>query len=339
MNVSQPEPIPADILVIDDIPENLRLLATILVKEGYNVRKALNGSMALTAVQTVPPDLILLDIMMPDMDGYEVCHRLKADPQTAKIPIIFLSALSEGLDKAKAFETGGADYISKPFQVQEVLARVQNQLALRSAELQNEALKTQLEARVKERTSQLEVANQELQQQVYDRQQLQAELLRMALHDGLTGLPNRALFMERLAQALQQAKPQDAAEPTQQFAVLFLDCDRFKVVNDSLGHLVGDELLVAIARRLEQCLSPNHTLSRLGGDEFAVLLTGIANLQDAIQVAEQILTALAQPFQLTRHEVFINASIGITLYQPEYEQPEHLLRDADTAMYRAKALG
>ncbi|HEY9805126.1 MAG TPA: EAL domain-containing protein [Candidatus Obscuribacterales bacterium] len=339
MNVSQPEPIPADILVIDDIPENLRLLATILVKEGYNVRKALNGSMALTAVQTVPPDLILLDIMMPDMDGYEVCHRLKADPQTAKIPIIFLSALSEGLDKAKAFETGGADYISKPFQVQEVLARVQNQLALRSAELQNEALKTQLEARVKERTSQLEVANQELQQQVYERQQLQAELLRMALHDGLTGLPNRALFMERLAQALQQAKPQDAAEPTQQFAVLFLDCDRFKVVNDSLGHLVGDELLVAIARRLEQCLSPNHTLSRLGGDEFAVLLTGIANLQDAIQVAEQILTALAQPFQLTRHEVFINASIGITLYQPEYEQPEHLLRDADTAMYRAKALG
>jgi diguanylate cyclase (GGDEF)-like protein len=339
MNVSQPEPIPADILVIDDIPENLRLLATILVKEGYNVRKALNGSMALTAVQTVPPDLILLDIMMPDMDGYEVCHRLKADPQTAKIPIIFLSALSEGLDKAKAFETGGADYISKPFQVQEVLARVQNQLALRSAELQNEALKTQLEARVKERTSQLEVANQELQQQVYERQQLQAELLRMALHDGLTGLPNRALFMERLAQALQQAKPQDAAEPTQQFAVLFLDCDRFKVVNDSLGHLVGDELLVAIARRLEQCLSPNHTLSRLGGDEFAVLLTGIANLQDATQVAEQILTALAQPFPLTRHEVFINASIGITLYQPEYEQPEHLLRDADTAMYRAKALG
>lgn len=335
MNVSQAEPIPADILVIDDIPENLRLLATILVKEGYNVRKALNGSMALTAVQTVQPDLILLDIMMPGMDGYEVCHQLKTNPQTAKIPIIFLSALSEGLDKARAFDIGGADYITKPFQVQEVLARVQNQLALRAAELQNEALNAQLEARVKQRTHQLEIANQALQQEVYERQQLQAELLKMALHDVLTGLPNRALFMERLEQALKQTK-QEAAK---QFAVLFLDCDRFKVVNDSLGHLVGDELLVAIARRLEQCLSSNHTLARLGGDEFAVLLKEMVNLESATQVAEQILAALAQPFQLTRHEVFINASIGITLYQPEYEQPEHLLRDADTAMYRAKALG
>ena len=335
MNVSQAEPTPADILVVDDTPENLRLLATILLKEGYNVRKALSGAMALTAVQTVQPDLILLDIMMPEMDGYEVCHHLKANSQTARVPVIFLSALNEGLDKAKAFDVGGADYITKPFQVQEVLARVQNQLALRAAELKNEELNAQLEARVKERTYQLEIANQELQQQVYERQQLQAELLRMALHDVLTDLPNRALFMERLVHALQQAK----TEADYQFAVLFLDCDRFKVVNDSLGHLVGDELLVAIARRLEQCLSPNHTLARLGGDEFAILLTNIPNLDSATQVADQILSALAQPFQLARYEVFINASIGITLNHAEHKQPEHLLRDADTAMYRAKASG
>ncbi|MBW4489274.1 MAG: EAL domain-containing protein [Trichocoleus desertorum ATA4-8-CV12] len=335
MNVSQAEPTPADILVVDDTPENLRLLATILSKEGYNVRKALNGTMALTAVQTVQPDLILLDIMMPEMDGYEVCHHLKANSQTARVPVIFLSALNEGLDKAKAFDVGGADYITKPFQVQEVLARVQNQLALRASELKNEELNTQLEARVKERTYQLEIANQELQQQVYERQQLQAKLLKMALHDALTDLPNRALFMERLVQALRQAK----AEADDQFAVLFLDCDRFKVVNDSLGHLVGDELLVAIARRLEQCLRPHHTLARLGGDEFAILLTNITNLDSATQVADQILNALAHPFKLARYEVFINASIGITLNHAEHKQPEHLLRDADTAMYRAKALG
>nr|WP_290225195.1 EAL domain-containing protein [Trichocoleus desertorum] len=335
MNVSQAEPTPADILVVDDTPENLRLLATILSKEGYNVRKALNGTMALTAVQTVQPDLILLDIMMPEMDGYEVCQHLKANSQTARVPVIFLSALNEGLDKAKAFDVGGADYITKPFQVQEVLARVQNQLALRASELKNEELNTQLEARVKERTYQLEITNQELQQQVYERQQLQAELLKMALHDALTDLPNRALFMERLVQSLQQAK----TEADYQFAVLFLDCDRFKVVNDSLGHLVGDELLVAIARRLEQCLSPHHTLARLGGDEFAILLTDITNLDSATQIADQILSALAQPFKLARYEVFINASIGITLNHAEHEQPEHLLRDADTAMYRAKALG
>ena len=335
MNATQTEPIPADILVVDDTPENLRLLATILAKEGYNVRKALNGSMALTAVQTVQPDLILLDIMMPGIDGYEVCYRLKSNPQTARIPIIFLSALSDGLDKAKAFDGGGADYITKPFQVQEVLARVQNQLTLKAVERKNEELQAQLEARVKERTHQLETANQELQREVQERQQLQAELLKMALNDVLTGLPNRALFMKRLEKALHQAQ----TDVAYQFAVLFLDCDRFKVVNDSLGHFVGDELLVAIARRLEQSLSSQHTLARLGGDEFAVLLTEVDDLNSATQVADQILAALAQPFQLARHEVFINASIGITLHQPGYEKPEHLLRDADTAMYRAKALG
>lgn len=180
-----------DILIVDDTAENLRLLSTILIRQGYNVRKAINGQMALKAVQTVVPDLILLDIMMPEMDGYEVCQHLKANQQTAEIPVIFLSALSEVFDKVKAFEVGGVDYITKPFQFEEVVVRVKNQLALKAAEREIRLLNAQLEERVKERTRQLEIAN--------------AKLVEMALHDALTGLPNRTLFMERLEQALNRA--------------------------------------------------------------------------------------------------------------------------------------
>jgi diguanylate cyclase (GGDEF)-like protein len=310
-----------DILIVDDTPDNLHLLSRMLTRQGYNVRKALSGPMALTAVQTVAPDLILLDIMMPEMDGYEVCQNLKADAKTAEIPIIFLSALDDVLDKVKGFQVGGVDYITKPFQFEEVLIRVQNQLALRAAELEIRVLNAELEARVKERTQELEVAN--------------TQLLEMALHDSLTGLPNRALLMTDLRRSIHQAK----ANLNYQFAVLFLDCDRFKVVNDSLGHLVGDELLILIAHRLSCYVKPQNTLARLGGDEFAILLTEIPNFHDVTTLSDQILQCFSQPFNLERHEIFMNASIGIVIGNCEYNEPEHLLRDADTAMYRAKALG
>ncbi|MBW4492059.1 MAG: EAL domain-containing protein [Oscillatoria princeps RMCB-10] len=329
------EPSQKNILIVDDNPNNLRYLATLLTEEGYKVRKALTGQMAIKACQSLLPDLILLDIMMPDLDGYEVCQRLKAEEQTKKIPVIFLSALDDVFDKVKAFKVGGLDYISKPFHVEEILVRIQNQLALRESEIKINQLNAELEQRVQERTSQLERANQELLQEIVERKQLQNQLLHLALHDSLTGLPNRVLFTERLERAIERAKKQ----PDCQFAVLFLDCDRFKVVNDSLGHLVGDELLAAIARRLEASLGEADTLARLGGDEFAILLENIADISTAAQVAEVILDKLSSPFLLSRHEVFINASIGITPSHIYGDKPEYLLRDADTAMYRAKALG
>lgn len=324
-----------DILVVDDTPENLRLLSSFLVREGYNVRKALTGQMALTAMDTVLPDLILLDIMMPNMDGYQVCEKLKCNPKTAAIPVIFLSALNDAFDKVKAFTVGGADYITKPFQFEEVLARVRLQLALKAANLQNQKLNSELEARVKERTCQLEAANKELKREIQERQLLQIKLLNMALHDSLTGLPNRAFFMERLVELLKLAHE----DSEYQFAVLFLDCDRFKVINDSLGHLVGDELLVALTERLSSMLNPNNTIARFGGDEFAILLDKIDSIKNVTQVADQILKSFSYPFQLKRNEVFINASIGVALGNHRYEQAEHILRDADTAMYQAKMLG
>ncbi|MBN3962268.1 EAL domain-containing protein [Nostoc sp. NMS8] len=335
MNYEHLDPNKKDILIIDDMADNLRVLSSILTREGYNVRKALNWQMALTATQTVLPDLILLDIMMPEVDGYEICQTFKAWELTADIPVIFISALDDVFDKVKAFRVGGVDYISKPFEFQEVLVRVQNQLALRSARLEILKLNVELEDRVKERTSELEKTLQKLQQEIHSRQKLQSQLLDIALHDSLTGLPNRVLFIRRLENALNRAKQ----ESSYQFAVLFLDCDRFKVVNDSLGHLVGDELLIGIARRLQACLIPIDTLARLGGDEFGILLENITDINIAIQVAEQILQQLSLAFKLSRYEVFMNASIGISWGNKNYDRPEYLLRDADTAMYRAKAQG
>jgi diguanylate cyclase (GGDEF)-like protein len=324
-----------DILIIDDTADNLRVLSSILIREGYTVRKALNWQMAMTACHAVVPDLILLDIMMPEIDGYQVCQRLKAWNLTADIPVIFVSALDDVFDKIRAFQAGGVDYITKPFEFEEVLVRVQNHLALRDAKVEILNLNSRLEQRVQKRTQELEDAMQKLQLEINSRQELQSKLLNIVLHDSLTGLPNRVLFLRKLESALNRAKQ----DHNYQFAVLFLDCDRFKVINDSLGHFVGDELLIAIARRIQATLSPFDTFARFGGDEFAVLLENVRDLGMVKDVAENIIQQLSLPFNLSRYEVFMDASIGINWGDRNYEKPEFIMRDADTAMYRAKALG
>ena len=170
---------------------------------------------------------------------------------------------------------------------------------------------------------------------ITDRKNAQDQLLHNALHDKLTGLANRALFSDRLAQAFARLK----RHPTAIFAVLFLDFDRFKNINDSLGHMAGDELLVAMGRRLEGCLRPGDTVSRLGGDEFAILLEDVRDQTDATVVAERVQSAMKAPFTLVGQEVFSSVSIGIALAHSGYDNPDDLLRDADMAMYRAKSLG
>ena len=192
-----------------------------------------------------------------------------------------------------------------------------------------------LEQRVAERTAQLVAANEELTTEVGVRKQVEEQLLHNAFHDGLTGLANRALFLDHLKLALGRAERHEEY----QFAVLFLDLDRFKFVNDSLGHTVGDQLLVGIARRLETAMRPGDTVSRLGGDEFTVLLDDLGDAGEAQAVAERLQRELSMPYNLGGHEVFITVSIGIALSAAYYHRPEDILQDADTAMYRAKRLG
>lgn len=169
---------------------------------------------------------------------------------------------------------------------------------------------------------------------VTERKRAEQQLVRSAFYDALTGLPNRALFMERLSQAILRSK-----RTADKFAVLFIDLDRFKVINDSLGHSQGDGLLIQAAERLKACLRPNDVVGRLGGDEFVVLLNDLIDVNIPVQVADRIQKALLLPFFLQKQEVFTSASIGIAMGSASYDRGEEILRDADIAMYRAKFLG
>jgi diguanylate cyclase (GGDEF)-like protein/PAS domain S-box-containing protein len=173
------------------------------------------------------------------------------------------------------------------------------------------------------------------QTDVTDRKEAEQRLQHDAMHDALTGLPNRVLFLDRLDQAIRRAK---RAEPATAAAVLFLDLDRFKLVNDSLGHQVGDRLLIAVARRLESAVRPPDTVARLGGDEFTVLLDGVTDVHEAAAVAERVQHTLRIPFDIDERELHVDASIGIALADAD-AAPDTVLRDADVAMYRAKAEG
>jgi diguanylate cyclase (GGDEF)-like protein len=192
-----------------------------------------------------------------------------------------------------------------------------------------------LEQRVGERTRALALANRDLRAQIAERERIEARLKYETLHDSLTGLPNRSLLMQRLEHALERFH----ADPSKAFAVLFMDLDRFKVINDSVGHLIGDDLLFQAGGRIRACVKSEDVGARLGGEEFGVLLEGVSDASQACRIAKRIIDDLNAPFRLAAKELFTSTSIGITLATSHYRHPEELLRDADSAMYRAKADG
>ena len=286
----------AEILVVDDNPDNVRLLINILNRHGYKIRPATSASRALAVARNESPNLILLDIMMPGTSGYSISQQLQADERTNDIPIIFISALNDVSSKVKAFQSGGVDYITKPFQPDEVLARVKTHLDLHNA---------------------------------------QKMLTHTALHDSLTGLPNRTYFNRKLAQVFEKSEQVKDYQCT----LLFIDLDRFKAINDNLGHTVGDQLLMAIAQRLQKTLGPDNTIARFGGDEFIVLLNNLKNIDQAYQQAEDLQHALIEPFEIGDHQLITSCSIGIVSSLAGPERLEDCLRHASLAMYQAKRQG
>ncbi len=429
------------ILVVDDTPANLGLLVDHLEDRGYEVLVALGGQEALDRLRYAQPDLILLDVMMPGMDGFETCRRLKADVQTRDIPVIFMTALTDVDSKVSAFAAGGVDYVTKPFQIEELIARVRTHIALRKARVELLEQKMSLQAEVEARhLVEASLRDSELRHRrlfetagdgilvidcdartVHDlnaqcahilampldevrgrylddlpifaaigdartivdtlrqsgemkwaewtwerpdgttisvevlcttyrvgdrllaqctlrdvkaRKEAEARIRYLAMHDALTGLPNRTLLMDRLSQGIARARRDHS-----QVGLLLLDLDHFKHINDSLGHFVGDALLEEVSKRLRSVLRDSDTPARLGGDEFVIAAGDLSGTADAEILAQRIQAALEPAFQIGSHSLRIATSIGISMYPADGDSPAALLQAADTAMYQAKKNG
>lgn len=316
-----------DILIVDDTPANLDLLSRMLAEKGYRFRAATSGPRAIAAVQGAKPDLVMLDVNMPDMDGYEVCRRIKSDPATADVPVIFISALDEAIDKVRAFEAGGADYVSKPFQFDEVLARIEHQLAIgrlqRSLQARNEELASK-NAELLEISQMLELANR--------------QLVRLSTTDALTGIANRRRFHEVLDHEWQCCQREDEL-----ISLLMIDIDSFKEYNDSYGHTKGDECLAAVAAAVRDALDrPDQFVARYGGEELVVVLPR-TGAEGAITLAGHLcrsVRARAIPHERSVVRPVVTISVGAATMRPGADHtPEALVVAADSALYRAKSEG
>ncbi|MEL6927826.1 MAG: diguanylate cyclase [Cyanobacteria bacterium J06600_6] len=315
------------ILVVDDRPNNIELLTVILTLQGYRVERAEQGSVAISPAQAELPEIILLDISQPDTDSFEVCKNLKAEPKTRDIPIIFLSALNETDSKLRAFESGASDYITKPFQVEEVIARIDNQLQI-------SRLKTELKAK-----------NARLERELLKRQLVEKKLLnlnhqlgKLAAVDGLTQVANRRIFDEFLAREWQRGQ-----RDKQPLALILGDIDYFKLYNDNLGHQSGDLCLRQVARAINKTVRrPADLVARYGGEEFAVILPQTSS-QNAFKVSEAIrleIKQLAIPHPQSLVGNHISLSLGVTCVVPQaMYTKKQLLVTADKALYQAKKQG
>ncbi len=411
------------VLVADDDPM-IRLLAQkALERRSFEVLQVENGESALELFSTRTPDLVLCDVMMPIVDGYELCTSIRAMKQGEHVPIVMLTGLNDAESIQRAFSVGATDFCEKP--VNWELLPFKLNYILRASSVFSELLvseeryslvargandglwdwdlkkkhvyfsprwKTMLgftddaigtdpkewisrihpddrqhvvvaleahecgktpyfesEYRIKNAmgdyrwmtSRSLAVTGEDgiayrmtgSQSDITERKEAEQKLVFDAVHDALTGLPNRTLFFDRLNHCIELSSRRQNFG----FAILYLDLNRFKVVNDSLGHLIGDQLLMEVGLRIKQALRKGDTLSRLGGDEFAILCEDIEGVTTATKLAERIQKRLLKPVELDGQKIVIGCSIGITESSIGYERPEDMLRDADAAMYRAKA--
>jgi diguanylate cyclase (GGDEF)-like protein len=289
------EPYIPVILIADDDPAIRLILRHTMEQDGYQVVEACSGTEAMQMAVRQAPDLILMDAVMPDMDGFQATTELKALKEYAETPVLIITALDDDRSVARAFEVGACDYITKPVNWSVLRQRVRRLLYTAQAE---------------------------------------RKIRQLAYHDTLTGLPNRLLFMDRMEQAISRAQ-----RSNDRFALLFIDVDHFKVINDSMGHEAGDQLLTAVTQRLTGSVRRSDTIARLGGDEFTVILENVSEPETVVLVTKNLLEILCKPIFVGGRDVHISASIGIAIYPDDGENFGNLLKNADTAMYRAKAQG
>lgn len=320
-----------EILVIDNNIENLEVLTDILANSGYEVAAVSSGERALKRLQKRLPDLILLDIKMPGIDGFETCIQIKQIPGATNIPIIFITALTDVDTIGACFSLGAVDYISKPVQEIVLLSRVKSHLDL-------QRLRQSLEQKMVQLTRDLEMALAYLQDTLVHLQVSHLKMLQheeMATRDPLTNLPNRRRLLAQLEQAIAKADTQTAP-----FALIFLDLDGFKQVNDTYSHQVGDQLLIQVAQTLQLNLRRADDLFRLGGDEFVFLIEQADSESTILDLTWRLLSSLQQPFSVDGHILTIGGSFGIKLYNGRpHQTPEQVLADADRTMYQAKTQG
>jgi diguanylate cyclase (GGDEF)-like protein len=354
----------ASILIVDDKQANVLLLERMLHGAGYTcVTSTLDPRAVYELHREHRYNLILLDLQMPGMDGFEVMTLLKTLDSNSYLPVLVITAQPE--HKLRALQFGVRDFISKPFDLPEVLTRIHNMLEvqllhremqhhsqvleqtvqeLRDTEtglrLSQVALLTE-SAALADHAQQLQLANEHLVKSTIAAHELAEEIGRaklqmayLAQHDALTGLPNRILLNDRLTQAMALAQRQG-----KQLALMFLDLDRFKYINDSLGHSVGDQLLLSVAHHLTAAVRGSDTVCRQGGDEFVILLADVEHARDAALSAEKILTALTAPHRIDQLELHVTVSIGISIYPEDGQDVDSLIKSADTAMYHAKENG
>jgi len=314
------------LLIVDDTRANLVAMRHLLGDCGAELVEATSGNEALALCLEHAFALILLDVNMPDMDGFEVATLLGETEQLRDTPVIFVTAAyADDVNRLKGYRSGAVDYIAKPINDVILRSKVRVFLDLYSARME-----------LQQALGELGERNRQLQAEIAERQRAEAQVRHQATHDMLTGLPNRALFHERLHQAIAQA-------PGRGFALAMLDIDGFKAVNDTHGHPVGDALLQAIAVRLRAHVRAGDTVARLGGDEFALILEDAAQLPLLLERCQQLCDTLALPYPLPgpAGEVVarVSASIGIALWNSGTPSDEALIQAADRALYEAKRAG
>lgn len=306
------------ILIVDDVPENIDILREIL-RGDFKIKAAINGRAAVDSAVKSPPDLILMDIQMPELDGYSACRQLKANPATKKVPIIFVTASGEAANEERGFSLGAADFMTKPVVPAIVRARVRAHLALYDQT-------RLLEELVDDRTKQL-------RDEMHRREKAVERIRYMHHYHHLTGLPNRQLLSERMGDEL--------ARSDTSVALALLDIDRFGAINDALGSDVGDTLLLDVAKALESQIGGNDMLAHIGGDVYALLMVGAGRgdepMSSAAHRVERVLNSAARRYEIFGEQVSVSFSAGLAVSPEDGADVESLLKNAEAATKFAKS--